>query len=120
MTMISIDDSGSYEVIGHTGTIFTELVRDEFGKLNCQIAELTALQSLTVERDGIESVVAGHKTVKTVLAAIENFMTEIEKITEGMLLVDAEVSANAGLHCYERNSFGSCSLHLIEQVTYGE
>ena len=57
---------------------------------------------------------------KQVVAAIENFMTEIEKITEGMLLVDAEVSANTGLHCYERNPYGSCSLHLIEQVTYGE
>lgn len=52
--------------------------------------------------------------------AIDHFMEQIAKITQGMLLVDAEVVANTGVHCYERNSYGSCSLHLIEQVTYGD
>jgi hypothetical protein len=55
-----------------------------------------------------------------VVAAIDQFLSQVEKITEGMLLVDAEVTANTGLHCYERNPYGSCSLHLIEQVSYGE
>jgi hypothetical protein len=55
-----------------------------------------------------------------VASAIDHFMKQIEKVTQGMLLVNAEVAANTGLHCYERNPYGSCSLHLIEQVTYGE
>ena len=57
---------------------------------------------------------------KKVVSAIDSFMTEIEKVTEGMLLVDAQATANTGLHCYERNSYGSCSLHLIDQVSYAE
>jgi hypothetical protein len=54
------------------------------------------------------------------VSAIDQFLSQIEKVTEGMLLVDAEVAANTGLHCYERNPYGSCSLHLVEQVSYGE
>lgn len=55
-----------------------------------------------------------------VATAIDQFLAQIDKITHGMLLVNAEVAANTGLHCYERNPYGSCSLHLIEQVSYGE
>ena len=57
---------------------------------------------------------------KRVVGAIESFMSEIEKVTNGMLLVDAQAMANTGLHCYERNSYGSCALHLIEQVSYAD
>ena len=54
------------------------------------------------------------------VSAIDQFLSQIEKVTEGMLLVDAKIAANTGLHCYERNPYGSCSLHLVEQVSYGE
>ncbi len=72
----------------------------------------------------LEPIVTSQTALKVegvqVVAAIDQFLAQVEKITEGMLLVDAEVAANTGLHCYERNPYGSCSLHLIEQVSYGE
>ena len=72
----------------------------------------------------LEPIVTSQTALKAggvqVASAIDHFLVQIEKITEGMLLVNAEVAANTGLHCYERNPYGSCSLHLIEQVTYAD
>lgn len=74
-------------------------------------------------KDG-EAIVTSQTALKVdgvqVVAAIDQFLVQIDKITNGMLLINAEVAANTGLHCYERNPYGSCSLHLIEQVSYGE
>ena len=144
---IEIDDQG-FVTIADLKTSRTEVKQDDTDKhLQLAVYQLAALNGgfklngiLESEPQGVgavlvqighdkkdnltEPIVTEQTSLKTegsrMVAAIENFMTEIEKITEGMLLVDAEVTANTGLHCYERNPYGSCSLHLIEQVTYGE
>jgi superfamily I DNA/RNA helicase/RecB family exonuclease len=43
----------------------------------------------------------------------------IEAITEGMLMKEQVFVAKVGEHCTDPYGFGSCSLHLIDQVTYG-
>ena len=144
---IEVNDSGTF-TIADLKTSRTEVKEDATNDhLQLAVYQLAALNggfkelgALEVEPRGVGAVLVqiGHKnkdkdaeaivTSQTnlkvegnrVVSAIESFLTEIEKITEGMLLVDAEVVANTGLHCYERNPYGSCSLHLIEQVTYGE
>ena len=44
---------------------------------------------------------------------------QLAEITEGMLMKDQSFTANITEHCHAEHSFGSCSLHLIEQVSYG-
>ncbi len=44
---------------------------------------------------------------------------QLQQITQGMLMSDQIFTANITDHCNAEYSFGSCSLHLIEQVSYG-
>ncbi|MEN9749890.1 MAG: hypothetical protein RL149_968 [Actinomycetota bacterium] len=43
----------------------------------------------------------------------------IEGITKDMLMEDQVFIAKVGEHCTDPYGFGTCSLHLIDQVTYG-
>jgi RecB family exonuclease len=49
----------------------------------------------------------------------EAMIATIEGITEGMLMKDQVFIAQVGEHCSDPYGFGTCSLHLIDQVTYG-
>ena len=49
----------------------------------------------------------------------EAMIATIEGITEGMLMKDQVFVAQVGEHCSDPYGFGTCSLHLIDQVTYG-
>lgn len=44
---------------------------------------------------------------------------QLGEITQGMLMKDQLFTAKLTEHCNAEHSFGSCSLHLIEQVSYG-
>jgi RecB family exonuclease len=144
---IEIDDNSNV-IISDLKTSRNEVSQDDTNDhLQLAVYQLAALNggfknvgALEYEPVGVAAVLVqiGHKnkdkeeepivTSQTALkvegvqmvSAIDQFLRQIEKVTEGMLLVDAEVAANTGLHCYERNPYGSCSLHLIEQVSYGE
>jgi len=144
---IEIDDNSNV-IISDLKTSRNEVSQDDTNNhLQLAVYQLAALNggfknvgALESEPIGVSAVLVqiGHKnkdkeeepivTSQTALkvegvqmvSAIDQFLRQIEKVTEGMLLVDAEVAANTGLHCYERNPYGSCSLHLIEQVSYGE
>ena len=64
-------------------------------------------------------VVAKQESLKSnpeLRAALE---VQLAEITEGMLMKDQSFTANITEHCHAEHSFGSCSLHLIEQVSYG-
>jgi RecB family exonuclease len=43
----------------------------------------------------------------------------IEQVVNDMVMPDQVLTANVGEHCNDKNGYGSCMLHLIEQVTYG-
>jgi RecB family exonuclease len=144
---IEIDDTSNV-IISDLKTSRNEVSQDDTNDhLQLAVYQLAALNggfknvgALESEPVGVSAVLVqiGHKnkdkdeepivTSQTALkvegvqmvSAIDQFLRQIEKVTEGMLLVDAQVAANTGLHCYERNPYGSCSLHLIEQVCYGE
>ena len=64
-------------------------------------------------------VVAKQESLKSnpeLRAALE---VQLAEITEGMLMKDQSFTANITEHCHAEHSYGSCSLHLIEQVSYG-
>lgn len=43
----------------------------------------------------------------------------IEQVVGDMVMPEQVLTANVGEHCNDKNGYGSCMLHLIEQVTYG-
>ena len=48
-----------------------------------------------------------------------SFISTIEEITKGMSMPKNLFIAKVGEHCTDPYGFGTCSLHLIDQVTYG-
>jgi RecB family exonuclease len=66
-----------------------------------------------------EQVVAKQESLKSNLDLRAALELQLEQITEGMLMTDQSFTANITDHCHAEYSFGSCSLHLIEQVSYG-
>ncbi|MFM6963478.1 MAG: PD-(D/E)XK nuclease family protein [Micrococcales bacterium] len=54
------------------------------------------------------------------LTAREQMVGEITEAIQGMLMQQGFLVAKAGEHCRSDYSFGSCEIHLIEQVTYGD
>jgi RecB family exonuclease len=48
-----------------------------------------------------------------------NLEAQLSEITEGMLMKDQSFTAKITEHCNADHGFGSCSLHLIDQVSYG-
>lgn len=49
----------------------------------------------------------------------EAFEASMQEITEGMVMSDHKLKAKVSEHCTGKYSYGSCKLHLIEQVSYG-
>jgi superfamily I DNA/RNA helicase/RecB family exonuclease len=43
----------------------------------------------------------------------------IEQVVGDMVMNEQVLTANVGEHCNDKNGYGSCMLHLIEQVSYG-
>jgi RecB family exonuclease len=64
-------------------------------------------------------VVAKQDSLKNHPELRERIEAELGEITEGMLMRDQSFVAKISEHCNAEHSFGSCSLHLIEQVSYG-
>jgi len=64
-------------------------------------------------------VVAKQDSLKTNPELKAVLEAQLQRITEGMLMSDQSFTANITDHCHAEYSFGSCSLHLIEQVSYG-
>ena len=64
-------------------------------------------------------VVAKQDSLKTHPELRAELESKLGEITEGMLMKDQSFTAKISEHCNSEHSFGSCSLHLIEQVSYG-
>lgn len=64
-------------------------------------------------------VVARQDSLKTNPDLRMTLEDQLSEITEGMLMSDQHFTAKLTEHCNAEHSFGSCSLHLIEQVSYG-
>ena len=66
-----------------------------------------------------KQIVAAQPSLQTDEALRAEMIATIESITEGMLMKDQVFVAKVGEHCTDPYGFGTCSLHLIDQVTYG-
>ena len=66
-----------------------------------------------------KQIVAAQPSLKNDTALRGEMIATIEAITEGMLMKDQVFIAKVGEHCTDPYGFGTCSLHLIDQVTYG-
>ncbi|MEY4320790.1 MAG: hypothetical protein RLZZ471_731 [Actinomycetota bacterium] len=64
-------------------------------------------------------VVAKQDSIKDNPELHAAFMAQLGEITEGMTMRDQVFTAKITEHCNADHGFGSCSLHLIEQVSYG-
>jgi RecB family exonuclease len=64
-------------------------------------------------------VVAKQDSLKTNPQLREAFEAQLAEITDGMLMQNQTFTAKITEHCNAEYTFGSCSLHLIEQVSYG-
>jgi RecB family exonuclease len=58
-------------------------------------------------------------SLTTDIEARENLEQLLNQITHGMIMENQSLVAKVSDHCTSRYGFGSCSLHLIEQVSYG-
>jgi RecB family exonuclease len=66
-----------------------------------------------------KQIVAEQPSLKTDEELRKSMIATIEGITEGMLMKNQVFVAQVGEHCNDPYGFGTCSLHLIDQVTYG-
>jgi RecB family exonuclease len=95
-------------------------IEERFDKIpqlqsNPQLAGAVLLEIGTKEAQ----VVAKQDSLKTNPALRAVLAAQLQQITEGMLMSEQSFTANITDHCNAEHSFGSCSLHLIEQVSYG-
>lgn len=82
---------------------------------NPQLAGAVLLEVGTKEAQ----VVAKQESLKSNPDLRTALELQLQQITQGMLMSDQIFTANITDHCNAEYSFGSCSLHLIEQVSYG-
>lgn len=76
-------------------------------------AKLIEIGAESASVEGLQNSMQGDAQLRAV------FEGTLEQITAGMSMPELSLVAKVSEHCTDKYGYGTCSLHLIEQVSYG-